>query len=279
MEPFNFEINAENLSVSHKAIADYVSKNITRIAYLSIEEIADELKISTATISRFWQNIGFANFKAFKEYVKKNLAVTPAAKIRNTLNEIDENDIPLEIINRQIEHYKDTLNNLSRQELKKATDAIIKAKNVYIYGHGPSEGLAVFLEFRLNRFGINVKRIKQTGSELFEALIHMQKEDVVLLFGFVRKLPESGVILDYSKTVGYTTILFTDRLISEMTCDAVISLYCCRGEKWEYHSMASPLKVIDCLVISIANNLKTDSTNLLEKLNYLRKQYSSELPR
>ena len=53
------------LTPNEKTIADYISKNGVTILTYTEDEIAKELQISNATVSRFWRKIGFKNFKDF----------------------------------------------------------------------------------------------------------------------------------------------------------------------------------------------------------------------
>ena len=71
------------------------------------------------------------------------------------------------------------------------------------------------MKHRLTRFGLNIEILPKSGHELFESLMHFQKEDVVFLFGFVSMNREANVLLDYAKKINYKTIVITDRFISD----------------------------------------------------------------
>lgn len=80
----------------------------------------------------------------------------------------------------------------------------------------------------------------KSGHEIFESLVHLTDQDVVLIFGFGKLHPETKVILDYSKEVGAKSIVMTDCLISDFNTTADIILFSSRGELWEFHSMIAP---------------------------------------
>ena len=65
-------------------------------------------------------------------------------------------------------------------------------------------------ETPLARFGLEIELLPKSGHELFESLMHFQKEDVVFIFGFVAMNREATVLLDYAKKVNYKTIIVTD---------------------------------------------------------------------
>lgn len=61
----------EDLTPHQKVIADYVQKNLKAVLYMTETEIADQLQLSNATVSRFWKSVGYENFKDFKNTLKK----------------------------------------------------------------------------------------------------------------------------------------------------------------------------------------------------------------
>jgi DNA-binding MurR/RpiR family transcriptional regulator len=60
------------LTSSQKRIADFIEKSGEHILYFSETELAQKLHVSNATISRFWKQIGYDNFKSFKTALKDN---------------------------------------------------------------------------------------------------------------------------------------------------------------------------------------------------------------
>lgn len=277
METLN--LNIDNLSENQKIIADYIKKNAVQIPYMSIEELASDLNTSTASISRFCRDSGFKSFKELKERLKDSIRITPASKVQDILSKINEDDITTKLISSQITYLQETLKQLSAKEFARAVDAIVGAGVIYAFGPGPAECLVQMLRFRLSRFGMNVVKMQNSGSELLETLMHAKKGDLVIIFGFMRKLPETGVILEHAKTAGYTTLLITDLMVSEMIDSSDITLYACRGSSREFHSMVTSLAIVDSLVVAVASRDEKKALEKLDNLHNLRKRFSSQLPR
>ena len=269
----------ESLTKYEKMIANYISKNVTRIPYMTVQELAQELKVSTATVSRFFVTIGFSGFKQFKDYFKSTLDITPANKMEDIINKVENKDIPTEIMNKSIQYLRKTVQRLSRKEFNRAVEALIQAKRIYIYGSGPSESLSDLLAFRLNRFDFDIKKMAKSGHELYESLLHLTKEDAVFIFGFFNTLPETQVILNHAKEVGFTTILVTDLVISDMIDNSDIVLFTERGELWEFHSMVAPIALVESIIVSLAMNNEEKYLSKLHDLHKLRKKYASYLPK
>ena len=227
-------MDLNGLTKNELKIAEYVSKNISNILFIAAEDIAKELNISTATVSRFWKTIGFKNFREFKEYVRVSVGPSsPAGKMKDIIQHVDDKDAIEEMIELAIVNLKKTSGSLSRKALDEAVEKISEAKTVYVFASGAAQALGNLLTFRLNRFGIRVKSLPTSGHTLFEDLINISEEDVIVVFGFSHVLPEQKVILDYCNKIKATSILISDVFISELVESSDIVLHVERGEIWE----------------------------------------------
>ncbi|MGG4552453.1 MurR/RpiR family transcriptional regulator [Paenibacillus sp. FSL W8-0186] len=275
----NLDWNLETLSPGQYKIADYIQKNMQTVLFLTEQEIADNLGLSIASVSRFWRSVGFKNIKDFKNQLREHLEVTPAAKMKNIMDRANAASFPGQFLASSIEHLESTLQHYSQEAFDAAVDALVTARRVYLYAPGPSSGLAQLMHYRLSRFGLSIHRLDRGGSELFEDLLHITGEDVVVLFGFVRLLPEAKVITDHAKQCGYRTILITDRLVSDFSGQCDMTLYASRGEIWEFHSMIAPTFLVENLIVAAGMRNQEQHLRKLEQLNQLRKKYDHELPR
>ncbi|GKV55059.1 RpiR family transcriptional regulator [Sporosarcina sp. NCCP-2222] len=271
--------NVENMTPHQKTIADFVQKHMRDLLYLTETEIAQQLSLSNATVSRFWKSIGFENFKLFKEYVKDRLEISPANKLESILNQVSAGSIQSEMLQVSQHNLEETLVHFSTEDFQQAVDALSCAKTIYIYSPGPSEGLAHLLKFRLSRFGNVIHLLAKSGHELLESLVHMTEHDTLLIFGFVHLHPETRVLLDHAKTISCTSIVLTDRLVSDFNTEADIVLYASRGELWEFHSMVAPTFLVENIIIGVGMKQKETTLQKLETLNRLRKMYKNDLPR
>jgi DNA-binding MurR/RpiR family transcriptional regulator len=243
------------------------------------EEIALEVNVSIATVSRFWNMAGYKNFKEFKKNIKEKLEVSPANKMRNIVEKIGNDDLPGRMVDQHFKYLVETSNHLSRKDFEASIQAISNAETVYVYAPGPSESIGKLFEFRLSRFGLRMKQIPKSGHELFEVLMHIQEKDIVVIYGFVSLLPESKVIFQQAKESHFKTILITDQLISEMNSLADYVLYTCRGEMWEFHSMVPPLAITEALIVGVGLQNKEVVFEKLNQLSAIRKKYASSIPK
>lgn len=271
--------NKKSFSTNQRQLAEFIQRNEQRVLYLTEQEIADELGISIASVSRFWKAVGYMNAKQFKARLRFRLESSPAIKLQETMNLVGELSLPETLLNSCLHHLEETCLRLSPELLKEASTMIQDARHVYVYSPGPCISLAELFAFRLRRFGIGIQIMATSGHELLETLMHASEQDVILVFGFVHLLPEIEVIMDHARETHYRVILITDRFIYPRSDHADIVLYAGRGEVWEFHSMVAPMYVIENLILHIGMNMPEHSLDKLTHLQQMRVTYASKLPR
>ena len=152
-------VDKAQLSAKHQKVMEVVEKRGIKIAYMSIEDIASEAEVSTATISRFWKVAGYKNFKQFKEQVKQRIETTPENKLRNFILDMGSDDLFDRIIEQNYEYLFQTHSHMNREHLNQSVEEIINAKRVFIHAPSSSDGLGRLLSHRLKRFGITVEKL------------------------------------------------------------------------------------------------------------------------
>lgn len=278
MHKLEFEIPFHQMSKSQKKIADFIVKSTERIPFYTEEDIALKTGVSIATVSRFWRMIGYDNLKSFKKYLQETQHSTPARKMQHVLEKTDR-EVVARMINSAAVNLEETAKRISRDAFDRAVEALNAANTIYVHGPGSTSCLTDLLRFRLNRIGIEVRIMAQSGHELLESLVHAGPADVVLFFGFVRKSPEATVILEQAAESGYTTILVTDLLLSDMIDDSDIVLQVDRGDADAFHSLVAPMTIVESLSVSLAGQRGEAAMDKLKQLHAMRKQYASLLPK
>lgn len=105
----------------------------------------------------------------------------------------------------------------------------------------------------------------------------MSAEDLVVLFGFSKVTVEGSVILNHQKRAGYQTLLFTSRTYHDEKHRADINLFVYRGEENEYHSMTTPIAVVDALVLALSAHMGAAAVDRLEEIRKLKTEYGKQL--
>ncbi|MDQ0207392.1 MurR/RpiR family transcriptional regulator [Alkalicoccobacillus murimartini] len=269
---------AFTLTKNQQSLANFITKNMDNIAFMTEKDIADACMVSSATVSRFWGAIGYKNFKTFKKSLHSQQTATPVTKTETTFNKYGQHPF-LPMLNAHIHNLETTLTRLSEEDFRYSSQMLIDANCIHVYGNGAAQFMVDLVAFRLSRFDCKVNRIAPSGHEIFENLIHFQSSDVVVVFGFMNYSPELQVIFDLCQKQSIPVILITDRLISPMRDKAAAILYSERGENNEFHSLVSTLAIVEALILEVGRGKGASAITKLKQLQDIRKQYASKLPK
>lgn len=121
-----------NLSNLEKQVFEYILRNPEKIKEMTVEQLANQLFISTATISRTAKRLGFKGFQELKyaitQYSKgerKNIQVTDLSEYQSVLESIE----------RQIAK---TITGIRQQSLEEIIRLLEVAETIEIFGVGGS---------------------------------------------------------------------------------------------------------------------------------------------
>jgi len=273
------DLNPQQITLTDTELhlVNYIYAHLDQIPFVSITHLAKDLSISTATLSRSVRRLGFSSFKGLKEIIAKESRISPAYKMEKALNESLEpyNHLFME----ELQHLEDTMQHMNKTLLNEALTALHKAETLHIYGKGAAYGLAYILSFRFNRFKKNTRLMDTSGSSLFESLHLVKDKDLVVLFAFNKMPLESKLLLEHQKKVGYNTLVISDRLYFNQEQQGHIQLYVNRGDENNYHSMVTPMAMIDSLVVQYAKTYPSETLTALKELFKLKESYAKQLPR
>ena len=273
-----YEEHKNSFSKSDYKIMDCLMKNQRNIPYLTTESLVENLGLSSSTISRFWEKIGFRNIKDFKDHVRQAEHSTPSARTSYALKRWHSEESHLKNMKNQYEdHIIHTLDKLEPEVLNQAVHELLTAKNIYLFATDASAGLADILTYRCRRLGLSFIPIA-TGSAIYENMMNIGSRDLVVMFSYSKLLSEVQILLRHAKKIHYKTILFTDLLASPEIAQADISLYSYRGEPNEYHSMVAPMTVVDLLIMKLMEE-RPDAVERAEYLERLRETYANFIKR
>ncbi|MGL5086208.1 MAG: MurR/RpiR family transcriptional regulator [Clostridium sp.] len=263
----------ENFTSGEKLIADYLLSSKEDIINLSSKEIGEITKTSAATVVRFSKKIGFNSLNEMKlkltislkdnddnqdfEYIDKNLETRDIIYgIKNSIDAVMEKTVKL----------------IKEEDLEKATELLVNAKNIYIYSVGVSGLVGLDFYYKLSR--INKRCIAHTDTHLqMTSSILMEKGDVAVAISYSGSTREVIKCVENAKKLNVPVISITKSSMNnelEKLSDITLKVPFVEKSLREgaMSSRISQLAIIDMLFIGMAkNNLK----EIEEKLIITRK--------
>ena len=272
------KINAlySTFSKGQKKIADTILKNYDKAAYMTAAKLGELCGVSESTVVRFAAELGFDGYQqlqhAMKELVRAKL--TPNQRIEVTNQLIGGGDLMSKVLLSDIEKIKFTLERIDRDAFDSAVERIIGARNIYIIGVRASSSLASFLSYSLNMIFDGVRYVQPTsGSEMFEQILDVSSDDVMIAISFPRYSTKVINAVKYAKTQGTSVIALTDSRVSPLAEHADCLLTAQSDMASFVDSLVAPLSIINALIVAIAKEKQEEVAERFDRLEKVWDQY------
>lgn len=145
----------ELFSAAERRVLDYILANPEKVIYLSVAGLADLSGVSDATVVRTCQKLGMAGYQELKVTLAQDL-VTPLQNIHEEVRAEDDAAAILDKVVQSTIHTLTLTHDTAKPEtLEAAACAILGARRVCIYGLGNSHAVALDLQHKLNRLGLD----------------------------------------------------------------------------------------------------------------------------
>ena len=137
----------EKLTISEELVVKYINENESKLANMSIVEIAEETFTSTATVSRAIKKCGVNGFMELRYTLSKKD------------NEENESKDINEIFNKSLIETRQTIENLSVNKVVDVLNLIRKSKRIVVLARGLSELVSKEFTLKLQLMDFNVFNI------------------------------------------------------------------------------------------------------------------------
>lgn len=202
-------------SSSYKRIADYLLRNQVKVTALGIEDMAEHCEVSTATISRFARDLGFANYAALKNKIAETVQeiFSPVEKLRNTIEARKANSSPA---NASLQSATANINAASQgiedEQMNQIVSRLSKAGTVYIMGFGISSHLAGMLALHLQPYCNRVVEVVAYGGTEVAAgnLANITDKDVLIVISFPRYALDVIRLTQFARNHSTCIVAITD---------------------------------------------------------------------
>lgn len=259
-------------SKGQKKIASYLIEHFDKAAYITAAKLGNVVGVSESTVVRFASEIGFDGYPKMQEAlqeVSRNM-LTAVQRMEVASSSINADDVLSKVLHSDIEKIRKTLEEISKEDFDRAVDSIINAKNIYVIGTGSALALSNFLSFYLNHIFDNVKPVVSTSiSDVFENIIPISKDDVLIGLSFPRYSKRTAKAMKYAHDCGANVIAITDSAASPISKFAD-HLLIARSDMASFvDSLVAPLSLINALIVSLGIRRKEEVYKKLSKLESL----------
>ncbi len=266
------EARMSSFSKGQKRIANVLLSSYDKAAYMTASKLGEAADVSESTVVRFATELGYEGYpelqRALQDLIRTKL--TSSQRIEVTNHRIGDGDILESVLLSDAEKIRNSLSNISREDFNSAVDAITEAENIYIIGVRSSSSLASFMNFYFNMIFDNVHFVQTTsGSEMFERIINLKKNDVMIAISFPRYSTRIINAVEYAREVGAKVVALTDSVQSPIANFADALLVAESDMASFVDSLVAPLSIINAMIVAIGKKKQTEITakfDLLERI-------------
>ena len=264
------------LSKGQKKLADYIRQEYDKAAFLTAAKMGEVVGVSESTVVRFAMTLGYKGYpefqKALEELVRTKL--NSIQRMEVTYGRISQGEILTSVLQADIEKIKLTMGSMDQESFEMAVDTILKAKRIYVIGIRSCAPLASFLSYYLQLICEDVTLVNtNSSSEIFEQLIRIGQDDVVIGISFPRYSMRTLKALEFANNRNAKVITLTDSVHSPMNLYSSCNLIARSDMASIVDSLVAPLSVINALVVALCMKKQKEVVATLETLEKIWDEY------
>ena len=268
--------NMDSFSKGQKKIAGFILDSYDKAAFMTASRLGKKVGVSESTVVRFASELGYDGYPDMQRSLQKMIRnrLTTVQRIEVTNDRLGDQDLLSMVLQSDIDKIRQTLEELDRESFNRTVDAIVSARKIYIIGVRSSAALASFLHFYFNLIFDNVVLVSaSTASEVFEGLLRVGEEDVVIGVSFPRYSSRTVQAMSFARDRGAVTVAITD---SEASPLAVISKYVlmARSDMASFvDSLVAPLSLVNALLVAVSQRKNDDLARTFRTLEDIWDEY------
>lgn len=245
---------ASSFSKGQRILANYITEAYDKAAFMTASRLGKTVGVSESTVVRFAVELGYDGYpsmqKAMQEMVLNRLTSVQRIEVAN--DRIGNQDVVSMVLQSDADKLRQTAELVSRDEFRAVVEKIKSARRIYILGARSAAPLANFLGYYLEFMFNNVRLITSSGaSEVFEKLMGLNEEDVLIAFSFPRYSAATIKGAQYSRTTGATVIGFTDSRLSPLGQNSDYVLVAKSDMVSLVDTLVAPLSVVNALIVAL----------------------------
>ena len=261
------------LSKGQKLLATYITDNYDKAVFLTAAKLGEVVGVSESTVVRFAMHLGYPEFQSALEELVRN-KLNSIQRMEVTYGRISQSKILESVLKSDAEKINSTLEKIDQAAFEMAVDTILNAKHIYIIGIRSCAPLASFMAFYFTLMFENVRLIQtSSSSEIFEQMVRIGKEDVIIGISFPRYSMRTLKAMEFANNRSAKVITLTDSVHSPMNVYAACTLIAKSDMASIVDSLVAPLSVINALIVALCMKKQRDVAKTLEMLEGIWDEY------
>ncbi len=209
---------SDELTRAERQLSDLILRNYPASGLGTITTLAEEAAVSTPTVARLVQKLGFAGFPEFQRTLRGELSEkisSPLTKREKWVDDAPDEHLLNRFTKAVIENVSQSMAQLDPRAFEQACEMLSDTgRSVFIVGGRITRTLADYFFLHLQVIRRDVTQITSNSNAWPHYALDFQERDVVVIFD-VRRYENSTLRLaELARERGAEIILFTDQWMS-----------------------------------------------------------------
>ena len=264
------------LSKGQRRVAQFILDAYDKAAFMTASRLGETVQVSESTVVRFAAELGCGGYpnmqRALQEMVRSKLTSIQRIEVAN--DRLSGQDVLSTVMQADMELIRVTLAEVDQERFSRAVDAILAARRIYILGLRSSAALADFLGFYFQMIFDNVQVVHTSSSgEIFEQLLRVGPEDVVIGLSFPRYSSRTVQALRFARDRGAGVVALTDSETSPLAETATELLLAQSDMASFVDSLVAPLSLVNALIVAVGRRRNEDVEQTFAGLERIWSEY------
>jgi DNA-binding MurR/RpiR family transcriptional regulator len=205
-------IRTADLTSEQARVAEHMTGNLHRTAFLSGPELAKECQTSIAATTRLAQKLGYDGFPQLKQALEEEYrrSTTPLEMFQSYLSEHDTVRAEIVSVQQDLANVQSMMNNFDKVAFNKVVRLLAKASQIKLGAIASAEILVDYFTRFLEALKKPPVCLKSFGITRLAEVLPWGKSEVLVLFSFQRIIEEVCELADFARAKGVTTVGITD---------------------------------------------------------------------
>lgn len=279
------ERRVPEMTNAQRRVAQHILSGPMDAAFSTINQIANAVGVSTTSVIRLANALGYEAFSDFQKVLKEYLQ-TYAAPVNkfslNTKNIVpatDDRNFISDIYEKELENLNTAATGLNEKTVDAAARKLTGARTIYVCGVRTSESTARYLAYNFNRMFMNTVFVDESPMTMVNCLKHISQEDVLIAVTLSRYNRNVCELAKTCKGNGIPVIAITDSYDSPLIpCSDHHLIGKCSSNAF-HNSIVAQIFLCDLLIGAcsqmdrqrVRDNLQKDETIAAQMQHFMRK--------
>lgn len=237
----------------------------------TVAEFSAQAGVSSPTILRFINRLGFQNYSDFQARLQDELAAQLQSPHNRNENRQSQPDTDYPAVEHTLENIRETFRHISEKQLSDIVTALACARgNIYLIGGRFTDPIAQYMAAHMTVIRPHVFHLSGQESAWRDRLLDMGKKDILIVFDIRRYQDSLLHLAETAKSRGVDIVLITDQWLSPIARFARHVIAGRTGVPSAWDSSAALFVLAESIIREMTIQLEQDSAARIKELEGLR---------